>query len=544
MFPRIPRHGVTPFVLGGGPDLDSDILWFLQRYPLTISPEDQERLEARKVLFEARRREIGAILSPDWKPTKFAGFRDGEGPWPYQAQAAEIARRLGRLLVGDEVGLGKTVTAIATFSDPEYLPAAVIVQPHLAIQWSEKIGEFTHLRTHIVEGRKPYELPEADVYIFAYTNVAGWVDYVHATPFRTVVADEIQELRHGQKTKKGGASDVFFRQAHVRLGLTATPIYNYGDEMWNVVEYISPGDLGTWDDFRIEWCIPHGGHLKVEDPKALGTFLREKNIFLRRVENDVSKQMPPVNTIIHTVDLDQEVLDAADNLARSLAITVVSGTFEESGMAAREFNNMMRHNTGVAKARHVAGFVKILLDNKVPVLLGGWHRDVYDIWLSELAAYKPVLYTGTETPKAKDAAKRAFVDGETDLLVISLRSGSGLDGLQYRTHTCVIGELDWSPQVHHQLIGRARRPGQQHQVDAIYLVANGGADPYMLGTLGIKSSQSHGILDPLAGATTQHSDASRIRQLAEQYLRSKEHLMPAGVAPRDNLQGQLFGGGQ
>jgi len=372
------------------------------------------------------------------------------------------------------------------------------------------------------------------VFIFKYSNIAGWTDYVAKSPFKTLVADEIQELRYGRSTAKGRAAYVFFQQAHLRLGLTATPIYNYGGEMWQVVEFIAPGDLGSWDDFRIEWCKPKGTHLVVDDPKALGTYLREKHVFIRRVEEDVAKQMPPVNTLVHAVDLDLEVFERADNLARDLAIRVTTGSFEESGKAAREFNALMRHNTGVAKARHVAAFVRILVGGGVPVLLGGWHRDVWDIWMAELAEFNPVLYTGTESTRQKDAAKAAFIEGRTDLFMISLRSGSGLDGLQYRSHTVVVGELDWSPQVHHQLIGRVRRPGQAHQVDAIYLVANAGADPYMVSTLGLKSSQSRGIIDPLAGVEMQVSDASRIRRLAELYLQDKGHLpASAPLAPRE-----------
>jgi len=109
-------------------------------------------------------------------------------------------------------------------------------------------------------------------------------------------------------------------------------------------------------------------------------------------------------------------------------------------------------------------------------------------------------------------------------------SGVGLDGLQKRGHTVVFGELDWSPQVHKQVIGRLRRPGQTRQVDAIYLIADGGADPAIVRTLGLKGSQSAGIVDPLKPVEAQHSDATRIRRLAELYLQGKSYLAaPAGV---------------
>ncbi len=75
-------------------------------------------------------------------------------------------------------------------------------------------------------------------------------------------------------------------------------------------------------------------------------------------------------------------------------------------------------------------------------------------------------------------------------MIISLRSGVGLDGLQHRCCTVVIGELDWSPQVHEQIVGRLERPGQTQQVQAIYLHANGGSDPLIIDMLGLKASQA------------------------------------------------------
>lgn len=62
------------------------------------------------------------------------------------------------------------------------------------------------------------------------------------------------------------------------------------------------------------------------------------------------------------------------------------------------------------------------------------------------------------------------------------------------------------------------RPGQSKPVTAIILHADGGADPLVVSMLGLKASQSKGLVDPLSGAETIHSDESRIRVLAERFL--------------------------
>src|SRR3546814_19925154 len=106
----------------------------------------------------------------------------------------------------------------------------------------------------------------------------------------------------------------------------------------------------------------------------------------------------------------------------------------------------MRQITGVAKARPVAAYVDMLLREHERVLLTGWHRDVYDIWLSKLWKYNPVLYTGTECKFAKDRNQQRFCTGDSRVMIISNRSGKGLDGLQGYCTEIVKGELDYSPQ--------------------------------------------------------------------------------------------------
>ena len=172
----------------------------------------------------------------------------------------------------------------------------------------------------------------------------------------------------------------------------------------------------------------------------------------------------------------------------------------------------------MSKAKHVAGFVRMILESGEPVLLAGWHRDVYDIWLEELSSYKPVMYTGSESPTKKERAKQAFINGETNLMIISLRSGIGLDGLQHRCATAVFGELDWSPEVHHQLIGRLHREGQARSVMAVFLYCDYGSDPPMTSLLGLKASQAQGIVDPHLGVQKRYMDESRLKNMARDFL--------------------------
>jgi len=467
-----------------------------------------------------------AILTPEYTPPLYSALREGEGIRHYQSQAVELLHKNGVLLCGDDVGLGKTYVGIGACLDPQHLPAAIVVQSHLPRQWKEKFEQMTHLKVHVIKKTRSYPLPPADVYIFRYTCLAGWIETFTTGYFKTVIYDEIQELRHGTRTSKGQGANYLCQNVKWSLGLTATPVYNYGDEMWNIFNLLKSHCLGSYDEFLREWGATNGNgasKIEIKDPKALGSYLREQYLFLRRTRAEVDRELPPVNRIIETVGYDETVVKSAEELARQLAVRASSGTFMERGQAARELDMMVRQMTGVSKARHVAEFVKILLDNGEPVVLAGWHREVYEIWLKELAEYKPVMYTGSESPAQKKAAEQAFITGASNLFIISLRSGVGLDGLQARGSIMVIGELDWSPAVHHQLIGRLDREGQTKQVMAIFLVSDSGSDPLIIDLLGLKASQAQGIVDPHLGVQQVHSDQTRLQMLVKKYLKGRGH---------------------
>lgn len=516
VFPRINVTQVGSYTFVDSDEQRTELEWFADRYPLSMTPEDRARLCEGRMRFEAVRRELEQVLLPTWQPSSVPGrLREGVVLRPNQARAVEISRRMGRLLVADDVGLGKTHASLAAIMDDRFLPAAIMVQPHIATQWQKDfIQPFTTLTSHVIQGTQPYPLPSVDAYIFKYSNAFGWVNVAETGRFRSIIFDECQELRHGRGTDKGNAADVFARNAVLRIGLSATPIYGYGGEIFNILDIIEPGILGTREEFIREWCTTNDEHkMIVKDAAALGAHLRDLNLLLREVG-----QGPPPNRLIHEVPFDSEAADADEQMARQLAIKVLEGRFTERGQAARELDMYLRRITGIAKARHVCAFVKILLEAKTPIILGGWHRDVYDIWLKELAPYNPKLYTGSETPREKDAVKRAFMSGETDCIIMSLRSGAGLDGLQHRCSTVVHGELDWSREVHKQLAGRLRPHARQDPINEIYIVADGGSDPLIAAVQGLKASQAFGIIDPKRGVQSVTSDDSRIKALAKMYL--------------------------
>jgi hypothetical protein len=383
------------------------------------------------------------------------------------------------------------------------------------------------LRGHIVTSRSVYDLSAArgmggnppDVVIITYAKLSGWAEHL-AGKMRTTIFDEIQELRRGWRSAKGTAAYHVREEASFRIGCSATPIHNYGDETWNVIEVLAPGALGTQGEFSHEWCggpARMAGHRLVADPAALGAYLRDQGLMVARTRKDVHMEMPDPVQIEQQVGADRATLDQlAEDVAEHAEVLLGLRAADNGDRwrMAGEIDWRMRRATGLAKAPYVAEFVRLVLESEQRVVLWGWHRDVYEVWTAALADYNPVLYTGTETPSQKAANAKAFCGGRSRVLIMSLQSGAGLDGLQGYCSVGIFGELDWSPAVHQQCVGRLDRPGQESTVVVYYMTSSEGTDPLIAEVLGLKRSQAEPLRNPeaqvFAGVAADHERARRI----------------------------------
>ena len=529
-----------------------DLLWFLDRFPLEVDPGRMERLKERASTQVERENIVDELLRGVGEPRTFDLTSPPRG---YQREAAELALASRGTLVGDELGVGKTHVGLAWLTDPRTRPALVVCPTHLQRQWEEKIAEFApQLTTHVLRQGTPYDyatkrqkkglkLPlgstHPDVLITSYAKLVGWSPTLSKV-IRGVIFEEAHELRSGplrgagenkKGSEKGSACQEIANAALFRLLLSATPIMNYGGEIYWVMQCTRPHELGTVEEFRKEWCAGGGDKARLEEPEAFSSFLKSQGMFIRRSRKDVGREIPELTTVVEHVDADPEALSAVESSATELAKIILNrdgATLArgEQMRAGGELDWRMRQATGIAKAPHVVTYVKMLLESEHRILLAGWHRAVFDVWLDGLKEYKPVLFTGSESDNQKRESKKAFCEGAARVMIMSLRSGAGLDGLQYSgCKTVVHGELDWAWGIHLQLTGRIHRDGQPDPVLSLFLVSDSGSDPIVADVLDIKRQQLEGLIDPFGEAApvepSEATKVARMRRFAEELLRRR-----------------------
>ena len=487
IFPRAAVAADGTLRLRHTPQIADELAWVMDRWPLSMTDPDMAMLTAAAQ--EQRRIEegVGAILGGSSSLNHGTLLEPRLALRPYQAQARDLALETGALLLADDLGVGKTISGLSILGDPNLRPLLVVTpNGRLLRQWLRELAKvWPDLRGIILDTVRPYSLNDPilgdpDVIVTNYhPKLAGWASHLQGY-VKSVVFDEVQELRHAGTAKYHAAQDVA-AAATVRIGLSATPCYNYGGEIYNIMDVLNPGGLGTPAEFAREWC--DSGQLtdksRVTNPEALRAHLSRNGLYLRRTRSDVAIHLPPSQQLHHVVPYDADIIAGVMPGAQDMARRVLdaAATQEERWAAASSLDAMMRQATGLAKAPYVAAFARLVLETQQKCIIFGWHQDVYSVWEDLLAEYGVVRYTGTETDRQKNRAVDNFLRGPARVMLMSLRSGAGIDDIQKVCSTTIHGELDWSPGPHQQCDGRVDRPGQQHPVHAYYCIADGGSDP-------------------------------------------------------------------
>lgn len=515
-----------------------DLLWFLARYPLEMSKADRQHLQEQADASVARSHATASLLIHVPAQLKV----DLAKPlYPYQRTAVRFWELNPKFLCADDLGVGKTIQAIGGIAGG-LNPAVCVVPNHIQRQWAAKFAEFAPwLNVHIAQKATPYELPgyvdgeplagrynkPTNVLILNYEKLAGWAPFICSWA-KAVVYDEVHHLARTGSAKASAAILVSGTVPHL-LGMSNTPIRNYGGEMFNILTALGcKSHIGSREEFYREWCGKAVGTQTeplLRDPEAFVSWLASNGLVLRRTAEQLNLDPHTPELILHEVNCDsaplEDVETSTEELAKIILGEVQAANFDKM-RAASELDWRLRQATGIAKAPYCAEIVKMLVASGEKVVVGVWHRACYDILANRLADVGVVSYSGEENNVQKEKAKEAFAR-DANVLLLSLRSGEGLDGLQYHSRVCVFAELDWTYTVHHQFIGRLARTGQTKRVLAYFLHTEEGSDPIVLERLGVKRDQHERLINPGRERNLVQLDPGHIRALAAKWLQGRKH---------------------
>jgi len=363
--------------------------------------------------------------------------------------------------------------------------------------WQRESARFTpQLRVHVHHGSDRLAgsdlaaaVADADLVLTTYgvaTRDRAALSQVH---WARVICDEAQNIKNAGTRQAQAVRGI---PAASRLALTGTPVENRLSDLWSLLEFTSPGLLGSAEKFRQRFAIPieRGGDQEATDQlrRITGPFI------LRRLKTDktIIADLPDklemkvwCNLTQEQASLYQATVD--DMMARieaaepgmerrGLVLATMAKLKQVCNHPAHLLADGSRLEGRSGKLARLEEIAEEIVAAGEKALCFTQYAEFGQMLQPYLAARLgcEVLYLHGGTPKAKrDAMVAGFQEGTGPaLFLLSLKAGGTGLNLTAANHVVHVDRW-WNPAVEDQATDRAFRIGQTRNVQVRKFVCAG-----------------------------------------------------------------------
>ncbi|SFS60459.1 DEAD/DEAH box helicase [Paenibacillus sp. BC26] len=433
-------------------------------------------------------------------------------PMPHQISTARkvLHEMSGRAILADEVGLGKTIEAGLVLK--EYMVrglvkrALILVPASLVLQWVRELN--TKFGISAVAQKKDHS--------WAYDVVVASMDTAKREPHREkllgqdydmIIIDEAHKLKNKKTTNYQFVN--LLRKKYCLL-LTATPVQNDLDELYNLITLLKPGQLGGQSEFAANFVVDKRLPKNEEQlHEALSSVMIRnrrgdggiqftkrivKNIPLslsveeqalydavtKFVRDRVDESQGDWSSLLSLVTLQREVCSSRDAVFLTL-VNMFKKTAEDSPLRAKiwELVEVIRGINANTKAEKTMELVREMNDK---VIIFTEYRATQEYLLQYFRSNNMVAvpYRGGMNRGKKDWMMDLF-RGRAQVLIATEAGGEGIN-LQF-CHHMINFDLPWNPMRVEQRIGRVHRLGQTSDVRIYNLCTIGTIEEHIVSLL-------------------------------------------------------------
>jgi superfamily II DNA or RNA helicase len=477
-------------------------------------------------------------------------------PHQLEPALAVVHGRGTRILIADEVGLGKTVQAALIVAELQSRGAAtralVLTPAGLREQWvDEFLGRFdlplalfdmstaARRRASLPVGVNPWSVEPFIVTSVDYIKRPEVLPAVQSCRWDVVIVDEAHHAAVG--TDRHAAVNTLCRIAPYVVLLTATP-HNGDSQAFRSLCALGQQDdepvllfrrtrqqLGHARERRIHQLCVRPGSEERRMHAALDAFVRAVNhepggrdastwLALATLQK---RALSSAFSLLRSVERRLEALDVDHgSLAQQLTLPIfdAGGEFDTAdnppawtipalvdARHERELLSRVRHTARLALGREskLRALARLLRRMKQPAIVFTEYRDTLAHVRNHVAPDATLLHGGLSREERR-AAIAQFRQG--GLLLATDAAGEGLN----LHHTCRIVvnlELPWNPVRLEQRIGRVDRIGQTRRVHAFHLIANGTAEVRVLHRLGSRIARAQADVGASSPLDAEHPTA-------------------------------------
>ena len=538
------RHGSVLDVRGRGPDNRGTRASFLLPFePIErLSSSEAPRI-VRPRTWRRMARSILATATPSSDALR-SPARATLTVLPFQLEPVlAVARGLAsRVLIADEVGLGKTVQAGLIVSELlERRPEShvlVVTPAGLRPQWQTELRERFTVEATLLDSASiarhaaqwngnPWSIPGVVLTSLDYVKRPEVVRGLEALVWDLVVFDEAHAL--AGRSDRAIAATMLAQRARTVVLLTATP-HSGDDQAFS--RLTSLGDFSN----RFPLLVFRRTRLDV----GMVTTRRTVSIRVRPtpLESEMHRTLMSYARLVWTQSsatsgarlamsvLTRRACSSAWSLARSvetrLRLLSVAGApdllqmplpFGDSagddelplaelsspGLPdTDEEKRRLQHLLRLAEQAQVhesklRALLRLLGRAREPAIVFTEYRDTLHQLAHLLRDFSPVLLHGGMSTSERQEMLRQFVSGDARLLLATDAASEGLN-LHHRCRLVINLELPWTPVRLEQRIGRVERIGQARRVHAVHLLAASTCEEESVAVLVARAKRAAGVL--------------------------------------------------
>lgn len=418
----------------------------------------------------------------------------------YQLEGFNWLKKLSYLgfggILADEMGLGKTLQVISLLAS-EYaakkeLTSLIITPASLIYNWQEEFQKFApELPLAVVAGTKKERRDlltasqlKGKILITSYDLLKRDIDLYEPIKFDYEILDEAQYIKNHTTAV---AKAVKIIDSQQRFVLTGTPIENKLSELWSIFDYLMPGFLYTYKEFKTNFEAPIVKDNDQEVQARLATMVAP--FILRRLKKEVLMDLPAKVEKVSYAEFDKKQRDLYN--AQVLKLRQMVTNQDDAEFKKNKFEllaeltklrqiccdpNLLYTNYNGESAKTLAflDLVKVNLENSHKVLVFSQFTSLLALLEQVLTKEKITYYKITgQTPKQKrlELVDR-FNNDQTQVFLISLKAGG--TGLNLVGADVVIHyDPWWNQAAQNQATDRAHRIGQEHKVTVYNLISKG-----------------------------------------------------------------------
>ncbi len=413
-------------------------------------------------------------------------------------------------LLADEVGLGKTIEAgiiiKELFVTGLIKNALILTPPSLVPQWQDELSSKFNLDfIKQLDDERFVDCGSHDFLIMSHSSAIQPANSVllNKRIWDIVIVDEAHSMKNADTQKHKTVKNLIKKRL---LLLSATPIQNNLQELYNIIELLHPSLLGTWKEFKKKFISKN--NIRELNP-MYRSVLQEiiSDVIIRNTRKEVSSYIDFTkrisNTHILTPSESEKILyDSITDKLRELyssqfgamAIMGYQKYISSSNASTKNALYKMKQNELISNEEYdelIDISKKIIIDSKMTHLLELLKN--YDSkflifceflatqdYISEVLeknGYSTTLFNGKMSSEEKITSVDSFRN-DTQILV---STGAGGEGQNFQfCHNIVNYDLPWNPMRVEQRIGRVHRIGQKNDVIIHNYAIKGTIEAYIL----------------------------------------------------------------